>query len=155
MLTVVADKQNSKIISIPAEQLEKLGFKEGDEVEFALENNEIILRSTGEIERKKKFEDAKNKIFDEWHDVFVELAKGADDENTVKSEPSRTFVIYQNEDKKYEFVLRESDGKIIFKSAAYPNVKAVRSAYDSLKKLIYSEYEKNLDYSVEDRLETV
>lgn len=80
MLTVIASSENSNTISIPADEMKRLGFSDGEEVEIFRENGNVILRSATETERKRKFETAKNKIFEEWNDVFVALAKGADDE---------------------------------------------------------------------------
>lgn len=81
MLTVIANNENSRTISIPADELEKLGISDGEEVEIFKEDGKVILRSAAEAERKRIFETAKDKIFEEWNDVFVALAKGADDES--------------------------------------------------------------------------
>lgn len=81
MLTVVANKENSRVISIPADEMEKLGFSDGDEVELSEENGAMVVRSAAEAERKRRFERAKDEILEEWHDVLVALAKGVDDKS--------------------------------------------------------------------------
>ena len=35
MLTVVSNKENSRIVSMPIEEMEKLGINDGDEIEFS------------------------------------------------------------------------------------------------------------------------
>ena len=88
MLTVAVNSQNSKTVAFPPEELETLGIAEGDEIEFSRnEKGEIILRNVTGDERKRRIESAKNKIMDEWHDVFVALAKGEDDEDESKPNP--------------------------------------------------------------------
>ena len=96
------------------------------------ENNEIILRSISEAERKRKFEKAKNEVFEQWHDVFVELAKGADDKNTGTKSDGK-FVLFKANDGNYRFVLREANGKIIFESSIYNSRQDAQKAIDSLK----------------------
>ncbi|MEO6590343.1 MAG: hypothetical protein ABIP06_13675 [Pyrinomonadaceae bacterium] len=39
----------------------------------------MILRSLNETEKKREIANATEKIFDRWNNVFVELAKGADE----------------------------------------------------------------------------
>ena len=56
MLTVVASNDNSGTISIPVNELEKLGLKDGDEVEISKnENDELILRSKQSRTSRRKF----------------------------------------------------------------------------------------------------
>lgn len=76
MLTVVANDQNRGIISFPPDELEKLGLKDGDEVEVSKnENNEIILRSKQSARRKKILE-ATREIIEERKSALIELGKG-------------------------------------------------------------------------------
>lgn len=76
MLTVVANKEGSRTISIPADELEKLGIKDGDEVEFSKnENNEIVLRSKNG-ERRRKILEATREIIAERKSALIELGKG-------------------------------------------------------------------------------
>lgn len=79
MLTLIANNENSRTISIPADEIEKLGFKDGDKVELSKENGTMVVRPAAEAERKRRFKQAKDEILEEWHDVMVALAKGADD----------------------------------------------------------------------------
>jgi hypothetical protein len=48
---------------------------------LTVKNDSNILGLTSKAERKRKFEAATNKVFERWHDVFVELAKSTDDKN--------------------------------------------------------------------------
>lgn len=76
MLTIVADNQKTGIISLPAEELEKLGFADGEEVEISKnENDEIILRSK-QTERRKKILQATREIIEERRSALIELGKG-------------------------------------------------------------------------------
>ena len=76
MLIVVADNQNSKIISIPAEELEKLGISAGEEVEFSKqESGEIIFRPV-QNERTKKILEATREIIENRKSALIELGKG-------------------------------------------------------------------------------
>ena len=76
MLTVVANNENSKTISIPAEELEKLGINDGDEVEFSKnENDEIVLRSK-KSERTRKILEATREIIENRRSALIELGKG-------------------------------------------------------------------------------
>lgn len=76
MLTVVANNANSKTISIPADELEKLGINDGDEVEFSkTEAGEIVLRQK-ETDRKSRVLKATREIIEERKSALVELGKG-------------------------------------------------------------------------------
>ena len=154
MLTVVRNNENPGTISIPADELDKLGINDGDEVELARENDEIILRSTRQAERKRRFEQAKDRILDEWHDVFVELAKGADD-NSKPPKPGGKFVLSKAEDHKYKFHLTAESGEIFFESTLFKSQKEANDAINSLKKLIDQANDKISDFPVEDKLEIV
>ena len=70
---------NSVAVLIPIEVLENFGIAAGDEIDVTETDNALILRSAKETERSREIADATEKIFDRWNDVFVELAKGADD----------------------------------------------------------------------------
>ena len=75
MLTLVANNGDSRTISIPADEIEKLGFKDGDEVEILKENDEIVLRSK-QSERRKKILQATREIIEERKSALIELGKG-------------------------------------------------------------------------------
>ena len=76
MLTVVANRENSRTISIPISELEKFGISDGDEVEFSKnENDEIVLRSK-QSERRKKILAATREIIEERKSALIELGKG-------------------------------------------------------------------------------
>ena len=75
MLTVVRNNENSGTISIPAEEMEKLGINDGDEVEFTKENGEIIMRPA-QNERTKKILDATREIIGNRKSALIELGKG-------------------------------------------------------------------------------
>lgn len=153
MLTVVSNKENSRTVSMPIEEMKRLGINDGDEIEFSKnENAEIIIRSTTEAERKKKFEAAKNKIFDEWHDVFVELAKGADD-SSLRSESVGKFVLHGTSNNKYKFNLTASNGQILFESAIYETRSEANEAIESLKKLLNGTAGEISEFTVENNLE--
>ena len=75
MLTLVANNENSRTISIPADEIEKLGFKDGDEVEILKEDEKIILRSK-QSERREKILAATREIIEERKSALIELGKG-------------------------------------------------------------------------------
>lgn len=76
MLTVVANRENSRIISIPVSEMEKFGISDGDEVEFSKnENDEIVLRSK-QSERRKKILAATRETIEERKSALIELGKG-------------------------------------------------------------------------------
>lgn len=75
MLTVVANRENSRTISIPADEMEKLGISDGDEIELLKENEEIILRSK-QSDRRKKILQATREIIKERESALIELGKG-------------------------------------------------------------------------------
>lgn len=134
MLTVVENTNNSQVIAIPPEEMEKLGLAEGDEVEFSKnENNEIILRNAAEAERKRRFEQAKNKVFEEWDDVFIALARGADDASQDAQPSAGKFVLSKSNDKKYKFVLINSEGRIIFESSLFESQEVALKAINDIK----------------------
>ena len=76
MLTIVANTENPNTIAIPLEEMEKLGIKNGDEVEVSKnESNEIILR-TKQSERTKKILAATREIIERRKSALIELGKG-------------------------------------------------------------------------------
>jgi antitoxin component of MazEF toxin-antitoxin module len=76
MLTVVTNREDSRTISIPADEMEKLGISDGDEIEFSKnENAEIILRSK-QSERRRKILEATREIIENRKSALIELGKG-------------------------------------------------------------------------------
>ncbi len=75
MLTIIANSENSRTISIPAEELKKLGINDGDEVEFARENDAIIMRPA-KNDRKRKIINATSEIIESRKSALIELGKG-------------------------------------------------------------------------------
>lgn len=76
MLTLIANRENSRTVSIPADEMEKLGFSDGDEIELSKnENDEIILRSK-QSERRRKILQATREIIEERKSALIELGKG-------------------------------------------------------------------------------
>ncbi|HSK70082.1 MAG TPA: AbrB/MazE/SpoVT family DNA-binding domain-containing protein [Pyrinomonadaceae bacterium] len=76
MLTVIANSENSRTISIPADEMEKLGINDGDELEVTKnENNEIVLRPA-QSERRRKVLEATREIIEERKSALIELGKG-------------------------------------------------------------------------------
>lgn len=76
MLTVCADATNSQKISIPQNELNKLGIKDGDEIEFYKnESDEIILRPKPS-DRRKNILDATREIIETRKSALIELGKG-------------------------------------------------------------------------------
>lgn len=71
--------ENSVAILIPADVLENFGISVGDEIDVTETENALILRSLKEAERSREIAEATEKVFDRWNNVFVELAKGADE----------------------------------------------------------------------------
>lgn len=71
--------ENFVAVQIPAEVLESYGISAGDEIDLTKTDNALILRSVKEAEKSREIAEATEKVFDRWNDVFVELAKGADE----------------------------------------------------------------------------
>lgn len=111
----------------------------GAEVEFGVEDDEIIIRNAAELERKLKFEKAKSDVLIEWNDVFVALAKGADDKEVLPDSESRnlqSFSLSKNSDGKYSYMLRETNGEIIFQSQLFdPRDEALKNIEKMKKSL--------------------
>jgi len=136
MKTKVIQKNNKAIIPITEEELQIPGFKIGDEVELSKENGQVILRSVDEAKRKRFFEKAKTEIFEEWNDVFVELAKGVDEENdyTPRAETSSKCELKKSENGKFKFALVARNGRIIFESSTFDSKEEAKNAIDLLRK---------------------
>ena len=76
MLTVIANTENSKTIAIPADDMERLGIKSGDEVEISKnESDEIVLRPK-QSERAKKILNVTREIIERRKSALIELGKG-------------------------------------------------------------------------------
>lgn len=76
MTTIITASENSANIIVPIDELEKLGFEVGDEVEFSKnENNEIVLRPK-QNERTKKILEATREIIKNRRSALIELGKG-------------------------------------------------------------------------------
>lgn len=75
MLTVIANSENSNTISLPPEELEKLGINVGDEVELTKTDGEIILRPK-KSERTQKILDKTREIIERRRSALIELGKG-------------------------------------------------------------------------------
>lgn len=76
MTTIITASENSANIIVPIDELEKLGFEIGDEVEFSKnENDEIIMRPK-QNERTKKILEATREIIENRRSALIELGKG-------------------------------------------------------------------------------
>jgi AbrB family looped-hinge helix DNA binding protein len=76
MLTVVANNENSGTISLPPDEMEKLGISDGDELEvLKKETGEIVLRPA-RSERKRRILEATREIIKERKSALIELGKG-------------------------------------------------------------------------------
>ncbi len=76
MTTIITASENSANIIVPIDELEKLGFEVGDEVEFSKnENDEIVLRPK-QNERTKRILDATREIIENRRSALIELGKG-------------------------------------------------------------------------------
>lgn len=78
-IKTVPGAENSVAVLIPKDVLENFGIAAGDEIDVTETDSALILRSVKEAERSREIADATEKVFDRWNNVFVELAKGADD----------------------------------------------------------------------------
>ncbi|HEY0049707.1 MAG TPA: hypothetical protein VGB68_10500, partial [Pyrinomonadaceae bacterium] len=63
MKTKIIANNDQAVIVLPRESMQILGVEVGDEVEFSKEADAVVLRSSSEAERKRKFEKAKREIF--------------------------------------------------------------------------------------------
>lgn len=79
MTTIIEASENSAIINIPFEHLEKIGLEIGDAVEITADDDALVVRSVEDSERRQKIAAATEKVFSRWNNVMVELAKGTDE----------------------------------------------------------------------------
>ena len=154
MLTIAANTSNSKTISIPQDELEKLGINVGDEIEFYKnENDEIVLRNAAEAKRKQKFEEAREKVFKEWNNVFVALAKGVDENSeNIASSNNRKFVLQQTTNDNYKFVLTTTNNQIVFESKIFKSKEEARKAIDAIRSEISEIKDEILNLPVQTEL---
>lgn len=76
MLTVVVNNENSGTISLPPDEMKKLGISDGDELEVSKnETGEIVLRHA-QSERKRRILEATHEIIEERKSALIELGKG-------------------------------------------------------------------------------
>lgn len=75
MLTVAANNKNSNTITLPPEEMEKLGIAEGDEVELLRDNGEIVLRPK-KNQRTREILDKTREIIERRKSALLELGKG-------------------------------------------------------------------------------
>lgn len=71
--------EGSIAVLIPKEVSDNYGISAGDEIDLSEADGAMILRSLKEAGRKREIADATEKVFERWNNVFVELAKGADE----------------------------------------------------------------------------
>lgn len=150
MKTKIIANDNQAMIVLPKESLQILGVEVGDEVEFSKEADAVVLRSSSEAERKRRFEKAKREVFEEWNDVFVELAKGADDKTVDDSETQAygKFVLVESKNGKYNFSLVANHGRRIFISSSFDSREEVEEAINSFKKEVSEIKDKISDYPI-------
>ncbi len=65
------------VLPLSQEMLDKLGVKNGGEIEVTTSEDAVVLRSSQRDERKQEFQNLKSEIFDKYEDVFKALAEGA------------------------------------------------------------------------------
>lgn len=66
------------VLPLNDEMLDKLGVKNGGKLEVTTLDDSVVLRpSRIDNQRQEEFQKLKNKIFDEYADVFTALAEGA------------------------------------------------------------------------------
>lgn len=73
------EMEGAVAVLIPKEVLSNYGISAGDEIDLSEADGAMILRSVNEAESKREIADATEKVFERWNNVFVELAKGADE----------------------------------------------------------------------------
>ena len=88
-MTTIKVSDDAATISFPVEILEKFGLEIGEQIELVRENDQIVIRKSAEIERRKKLEEAEAHVFEEWNDVFVALAKSADEKSSHSDNDER------------------------------------------------------------------
>lgn len=66
------------VLPLSKEVLKKLGIENGGQIEITTAEDTVVLRAAQtEDARKQEFRKLKDKIFDEYADVFTALAEGA------------------------------------------------------------------------------
>ena len=75
MTTIIETNEISAVINVPFDELKKLGFAVGDEVEFLKENGEIVLRPKRN-ERAGKVLAKTREIIERRKSALIELGKG-------------------------------------------------------------------------------
>lgn len=156
MLTVVENKTDSQTIAIPPNEMKRLGINNGDEIEISRNaNDEIILRNAAETERKRRLKEATDKVFEEWDDVFVALAKGVDDVAQPDKSSAGNFVLSKTEDEKYKFVLTGADGKMIFESSSFESQDNAIRAIEEMKNRLSEIKDKILNFPVKTETESI
>ncbi|MEM7124906.1 MAG: hypothetical protein AAF702_01180 [Chloroflexota bacterium] len=68
---------DSAIVTLSRSILEKLGIKDGEEINVMVEDNTVLLRSISEQERAARIQQATEKVFHKYDRVFAALAEGA------------------------------------------------------------------------------
>jgi antitoxin component of MazEF toxin-antitoxin module len=66
----------SAAVFLPQEILEQMGVSIGDEVDLAVIDHTLILRSLSEVEREQKLEAVKKDIVERRRNAYERLAKG-------------------------------------------------------------------------------
>ncbi|HZS10228.1 MAG TPA: AbrB/MazE/SpoVT family DNA-binding domain-containing protein [Blastocatellia bacterium] len=73
-VTLVND---SPVLLLSPELMEKLGISIGDELELAVENRTLIVRPLDEVEREAKMDAAMKDLMERRREVYEKLAEGA------------------------------------------------------------------------------
>ncbi|MGI9037187.1 MAG: DUF1508 domain-containing protein [Pyrinomonadaceae bacterium] len=154
MTTIIKANEDSALINVPFDELKKLGFAVGDEVEFLKKNDEIILRSAAESERKRRFEQAKTKIFEEWNDVFVALAEGVDSSvsNDARAATKGKFILSKSKNGEYKFALVAENNRIVFESKSFKSKETTRKAINLMKNEIFEIKDEILNIPIQTEL---
>lgn len=63
-------------LTLTPEMMEQLGISGEDEVEVALINRKLILRSLKEAQREERMREIKKELFAERHSAYQRLAEG-------------------------------------------------------------------------------
>jgi antitoxin component of MazEF toxin-antitoxin module len=78
-IKTMSGAENSVAVLIPVSVMENFGISAGDEIDVTETDNALILRSVKEADKSREIAEATEKVLDRWNNVFVELAKGADE----------------------------------------------------------------------------
>jgi antitoxin component of MazEF toxin-antitoxin module len=74
----ITASEDSATLLLPREILDAMGVNDGDEIDVAVIDRTLILRSLDEAERARKVGAATEAVFERRKSVFEELAKGAE-----------------------------------------------------------------------------